>query len=227
MVDVVITTWDDGSYKRFDYLIKVLTGWSTRCGVAKRVIIADDGSENADYLLHSIAQAHRHSMDIEVVTGEHGGIGTSLNRALAKVQDLWIYTTDDWYLTSSLDMYVGPAMQLTEYYDVVRLGPVHPNLTCVTRFQQGVGWWLDIDPRSGGYPFGTRPFMAKRRLIEQIGWLPENVDSYAFENWFNQRCIDLDLTVCAVGLHGPWEHIGDYEVGDRPIVPFTNVKGGM
>lgn len=225
MVDVVITTWDDGSGKRFQYLDTVLSGWARRCGVGRRIIIADDGSDNQT-ALERVAKMHRHELDIEIVTGPHGGIGTSLNRALAIVRDNWVYTTDDWMLAGSLDMYIGVGLRLLDMYDVVRLGPVHPNLECTTRFQQGIGWWLEIETGHGGYPFGTRPFLAKPNLINQIGRCPDNVDSYVFETAFNERCVNLGLSVAAVGLHGPWEHIGEYEVGDRPVLPFTNVKGG-
>lgn len=214
MVDVVITTWDDGEGLRASYLGKVCASWrhwaSERdLNVIPQLIVSDDGSDNT--VVQDIARA----FNAMFVSGTHNGIGASLNRSLEYVKGPWVYTTDDWLLNGPLEL--GQAEQLLEMYDIVRIGPPHPNLRCTIRFQQQIGWWLEIDRDSGGYPFGTRPFLARRDLIRRLGPLKEGVDSYEFENWFGHRCLAIGASVAAVTLHGPWEHIGEYAVGNRPV----------
>jgi hypothetical protein len=217
MVDVVITTWDDGIGKRAHYLEQVLATWrhwgsSRDLSRPLNLIVSDDGSEGS--YIEGIAVAY----SAEFVTGPHNGIGASLNRSLQHVTaSAWVYTTDDWLLTGSMHLARAEAL-LDVGYDVVRIGPPHPNLTCTIQFQQGIGWWLDLNTDRGGFVFGTRPFLAKRQIISHLGALPEGVDSYEFERWFDERCKHLALRIASATLHGPWEHIGEYEVGDRPIL---------
>lgn len=158
-------------------------------------------------------------------TGPHNGIGASLNRALRWVVGPWIYTTDDWLLTEPLDLEL-PLWLLTQGYDLVRLGPIHPNLWCRTTFTAGHGWWLDLDVQQDNlYVCATRPFLAGASLMAKIGpWL-EGVDAYAAEYAFGVRCRANDVRAAAINLAGPWEHIGEFEVGDLPVEPFPSEKG--
>jgi hypothetical protein len=200
-----MTTYDDGVGLRYDYARMCYEAWRTYHPRVP-ILVSDDGSANYDSLSAWVSHG---------ISGPHNGIGASLNRALRVVKDDWIYTTDDWLLLDSLEL-DGP-IQLLQSYDIVRIGPVHPNLRCITRFQEGIGWWLEIDLDSEGYPFGTRPFLARHDVIPRILPLIEGTDSYEFEVWFNQRCKEQNFKLAATTLHGPWEHIGDYEVGDRAI----------
>jgi hypothetical protein len=162
--------------------------------------------------------------DVSIVTGPHGGIGASLNRALARVahNELWLYTTDDWELQDSYDrgsINLDKAIWLIreEEYDFVRLGPIHPNLPCFTKFTVGPGWWLHLEFGSG-FVFGTRPFLASKRFYEKVGPFLEGVDAYVCERDYSDRCnMHNGLRAAALNLVGPWEHIGEYEVGDRPV----------
>lgn len=226
MVTVVMSTWDDGRGIRHGYMQRCLESWwfFVDSNIGWEYIIADDGSEVVPEIKYSPLVVGQDA--VRLVTGPHNGIGASLNRALSYVApgQPWIYTTDDWKLPDPNDdsfyegLNLGQALQLIQRYDIVRLGPVHPNLKCTTKFEVGVGWWLEIDSRQEGYPFGTRPFLANYNVIRALGAFPEGTDSYVFENWFNQRCQDIGFSLASVALHGPWEHIGEYEVGDRPVV---------
>jgi hypothetical protein len=149
-----------------------------------------------------------------ITSPKHNGIGSSLNHALAKVDDLWLYTTDDWLLTDTLDL--DQAVRLVRNgYDYVRVGPVHPNLECVTRFQVGLGWWLEL-LNTDGYTFATRPFLATKVFYNKIGAFLESANSYVVEKDYSLRCArhKHGLNMAATQLHGPWCHIGDYNVGE-------------
>lgn len=219
MVVVVMTTYDDGNGLRFEYAKQCYAAWCAYSHnpwiASQHILVADDGSPNAHLL---------DEWNMRAVTGPHNGIGASLNRALRTiVTEPWVYTTDDWLLTGPIDLEL-PLWLLSAGYDMVRLGPMHPNLHCTTRFTQGHGWWLDIDIASGGFAFGTRPFLAAPSLVNKIGLFDEGLDAYATEQRYAQRCAAFHadhpnaLAFASVEIHGPWEHIGDYEVGDRPVV---------
>lgn len=206
MVTVVMTTYDDGPGVRYSYAKRCHTAFSMQMP-PKNILLADDGSLSSWQL---------HEWGFRYVTGPHNGMGASLNRALRLVEGDWLYTTDDWLLTGPLDLEL-PLWLLSEGYDLVRVGPPHPNVHCVTSFQQGHGWWLDIDVRSNQYACATRPFVAAPSLMRKIGPWTEGVDSYQAEVDFGLACQRSNVKAAQVTLHGPWEHIGEYEVGDRPI----------
>jgi len=137
-----------------------------------------------------------------------------------------MYTTDDWLLTESLDLelplwLLGPEVG----YDLVRLGPIHPNLDCRTKFTAGHGWWLDVDSRYG-FAFATRPFLASPSLVQKIGPFDEGMNAYDTERQYSNRCAG-NILVAAINLAGPWEHIGEFEVGDRDVAAaaFPDGKG--
>lgn len=227
MVAVVMTTWDDGSGIRHGYMRRCLQSWWDYVDPSLRLryVVADDGSKVTPEV-----QVPYPYPEVQVVHGRHNGIGASLNRALQFVEkdEPWIYTTDDWKLP---DMYDDSAVEsvnfelalwlLTQGYDVVRLGPIHPNLECTTMFQAGHGWWLDLHTSSqwGGFHFATRPFLAAPSLVQKVGPFEEGVDAYACEKDYSERVRDHGgISIAAINLAGPWEHIGEYEVGDRPVL---------
>lgn len=155
-------------------------------------------------------------------TGPHNGIGASLNRALEYVVGPWMYTTDDWLLTEYLDLDL-PLWLLDQGYDLVRLGPIHPNLSCMTQFTAGRGWWLDINTDRGGFAFATRPFLAAPSLVEKVGPFDEGLNAYETERLYSVRCNERRIHVAAINLVGPWEHIGEFEVGDRDLFQMEKV----
>lgn len=192
-----------------------------------RLHLADDGSEDPSYLSDILAVANEAwQTDGAITNAERRGIGGSLNLALQHMHDpYWLYVTDDWVLTEPLDL--SPAVMLLErcpHYGMVRLGPTHPNLSCITRFSVDLGWWLDIDPAPGGFAFATRPFLAHRRFTDCYGPFPENMDAYETERLYAERIARWPgigsgiVQLGTIPLAGPWEHIGAVEVGKTVIV---------
>ena len=183
-----------------------------------RLHISDDGSYDQDYIHELASWASERWLTRSTMTNSlHQGIGASLNRSLAKtVDDLWMYTTDDWLLTAPLD--VTPAIKLlTRYgYDYVRLGPIHPHLQCSTEFNTDVGWWLRIHQRWGGFNFATRPFIASRYFYQEVGPFKEMVDSYECEVDYSER-VNMKESLklgCLPDIGGAcWQHIGEVNVG--------------
>lgn len=223
MVAVVMTTYNpEPSAPRHRYAAQVLETLAENLECRDepiRFIVADDGSPTPpEFVVPGYLQ-------VDVVTGRHNGIGASLNRALANVGEgeLWMYTTDDWELLSPYDMRgrvnldLARWLILEEGYDFVRLGPIHPNLRCVTKFTAGQGWWLHLE-FGEGFVFGTRPFLASKHFYRAVGPFLEGVDAYVCERDYSDRCnAHGGLRAAALNLVGPWEHIGEYEVGDRPV----------
>jgi len=217
MVAVVVTTYNPTpEAPRHAYAQQVLVSledYLTCRTEAIRFIISDDGSPSMPLFLPNTPQ------QLDVVKGPHGGIGASLNRALATVarDELWLYITDDWELQDSLSLSKAVWLIREEDYDFVRLGPIHPNLSCTTKFTVGPGWWLHLN-FGDGFVFGTRPFLASKRFYEKVGPFLEGVDAYVCERDYSDRCnAHGGLRAAALNLVGPWEHIGEYEVGDRPV----------
>jgi len=219
MVTVIMTTWDDGTGLRYEYAVACHE--SLRIGITPNphIIVTDDGSHNFNNLAMTLKGSRT-----SLLTGPHNGIGSSLNRAINHLSVLdphepWMYTTDDWLLTDNLDL--TRAIQLLDIgYDMVRVGPPHPNLECTIQFQAGIGWWLDIHTYlpATGFAFATRPFIAAPSLYRKIGAFKEGVDSYECERDYSDRVWDHGgIKIAAVTLHGPWEHIGEYAVGNRPV----------
>lgn len=227
MVVVVMTTYNpEPEAPRFDYAARCLVAWHRYLrgpGAPPKYLLADDGSP---HLLPLMGFAQIWS-DVTWTTGEHNGIGASLNRALDTLapDEPWIYTTDDWLLTEPLDLAL-PLWLITQGYDIVRLGPIHPNLYARVKFTAGHGWWLDLDTFGGGYVFATRPFLAVPSLLERVGPFQEGVDAYVCERDYSDRFMHAGCKAAAINLAGPWEHIGEYEVGDRPVAAFSDEKGG-
>lgn len=219
MVTVVITTYNPTSdAPRFDYLRRTLESLMANVSSVEPVefMIADDGSPDIEPLM-KLHEEYRAA----ILTGTHNGIGASLNRARAYTVGPWMYTTDDWVLTGKLDLDLPLWLVRERGYDLVRLGPLHPDLACVTKFQQHHGWWWEMTPEiGGGFYFGTRPFLVTPRLFDKIGPFTEGVDSYVTEIDFNTACMQGAIHGAAAHLHGPWETIGDaFPVGALPVVP--------
>lgn len=150
----------------------------------------------------------------------HNGIGASLNKSLEHVHDLWLYTTDDWVLTAGLDL-AGPSKLLRQGYDLVRLGPVHPDLQCITRFQANIGWWLDLRQEYGGFAFATRPFLATKAFYDKVGPFDEGLNSYETERLYAERVAKSTSKLAywgAIDLAGPWDHVGLVNVGYRDVM---------
>lgn len=225
MVTVVMTTYNpEPSAPRFKYMQRCVDALGENIPQPKALIVADDGSpEPLDVRWH----ATQWQKGVTSITGVHDGIGTSLNRAMRLLMpdEPWIYTTDDWLLTDELDLAL-PLHLLDIGYDLVRLGPIHPNVSCTTRFEYPWGWWLDLDVHSNQYTCATRPFLASPRLMQKVVSWTQGVDSYQAEIDFGRECQEGDVRAAAINLAGPWEHIGEYEVGDRPVVTATALPNG-
>lgn len=210
---------------RFDYAQRCLwsLNYNLRSNKPIRYVLADDGSPDVKPLYSVINKFHASSANdgvvVEVVTGPHNGIGASLNRAMDLVnQQLWLYTTDDWELQDVIHLTMAEWLIEQKGYDLVRLGPMHPNVTCVSKFEYPFGWWWDIDVSSNQYACATRPFLAGPSLMHKVGLWLEGVDgSYAAEVAFGITCQQNGVRAASLYLDGPWNHIGDYEVGNRPV----------
>lgn len=221
MITVVMTTWDDGTGVRAGYArqcSRSLVGNLDSGIESLRLLLADDGTENAAQVYADVVEdAVKHWYSGGLISGPHNGIGSSLNRALKEVDDLWLYTVDDWELEELLDL-DNAVRLLRSGYDYVRLGPIHPNLECVTRFQVGIGYWLDLC-NTGGYSFATRPFLATKEFYNKVGPFLEGASSYVTEQDYALRCARKPaLKMATIELGGPWETIGDdYPVGKNNI----------
>ena len=179
--------------------------------------IADDSEQINPTTRDLMKQAHSEwEVSSTYSNSGHRGIGASLNCALNGLPvNEWMYTTDDWVLTDFLDLDV-PIRLLHSGYDLVRLGPIHPDLQCVTRFQAGLGWWLDLNPHYGGFCFATRPFIATKAFYAKVGPFDEQLNSYETERLYAQKVANSTCKLAywgAVDLAGPWEHIGEDNVG--------------
>lgn len=222
MITVVMSTWDDNKGIRASYaktVVQSLVG-NIDCSTTDllQLLVADDGTENAGHVYSDVLEiASKRWQKASLLTGEHNGIGSSLNRALKEVDDLWLYTVDDWVLTEDLELDSAVRL-LRSGYDYVRLGPIHPNLECVTRFQVGIGYWLDLC-NTGGYAFATRPFLATKAFYEKVGPFLEGDNSYVTEQDYALRCARKPaLKMATIELNGPWTSIGDdYPVGRNNI----------
>jgi hypothetical protein len=219
---VVMTTYEDGKGFRSKYAIQAADSLFTHLKSSEplKLHIADDGSINAEFIDH-IRTMNNAWPEIGSTNAERRGIGASLNLALEQVESdkCWMYTTDDWILTH--DFEIQRAMKLINAgYDLVRIGPVHPNLTCRTMFSTRIGWWLEILPQAGGFAFATRPFIATKKFYELVGPFDEGLNSYEVERLYCERAAKTNIRIAAMWLHGPWLHVGEYAVGhmDLPAV---------
>lgn len=204
---------------RFDYAKAVVQGLRNNLIAPEpiRLHIADDGSPGLSEKVLDLS-TNFWKQSITTTCSKRHGIGASLNRALKSIDsDLWLYITDDWVLTEKLDL--SRAIKLLRDFDygLVRLGPIHPNVVCETRFHTDVGYWLELVASLGGFCFATRPFIAHRRFTDAYGPFLEGANAYETEQDYTERvcqnsgpkiAYDGDLT-----LNGPWKHIGECEVG--------------
>lgn len=221
-VDIVMSYYEDGKGIRTHYASQALLSLNLELCYSGRLdfIIADD----SEYEQTQVEVAVRNAKIIAparglvvTVASNHNGIGASLNKALGHVKDVWMYTTDDWVLTRELNL--DKAVRLLDTYDLVRLGPLHPNLKCITKFQQGLGWWLEVSETNNGFAFATRPFVARLEMFNQIGRFKEGVNSYECERDYAERVGRSHARIAMLLSDGTeWEHIGNYEVGHRDIV---------
>lgn len=220
-VDIVMTTYfppdvperKDYAQDTVDSLLKNLY-----CDDRRVLVIADDSMNYEDVPHDLLCKAWKDSF---VTRTGHKGIGASLNLALGHVhdEDMWMYTTDDWVLTHPLNIN-GPIALLRMGYDLVRLGPVHPDLHCVTRFNQSIGWWLDLLPHYGGFAFATRPFVATKDFYNKVGPFDEGLNSYETERLYAERVAKLPVKLAywgSIDLAGPWYHCGTENVGYRNV----------
>lgn len=229
-VTVVMTTYfPEGSVgdARVEYATKSLNALleNLECEDGLRLHIADDGSpvQRRAFiygLMHQAATYWERQSGVTDVM--RGGIGGSLNLALSVMSEdaIWMYTTDDWELTDKLDL-AGPLSLLENYgYDLVRLGPVHPDLQCVTRFSSTLGWWLDIHQHYGGFAFATRPFIAKRSMFTNVGPFDEGLNSYETERLYAEKVARSTAKLAywgGINLAGPWRHLGNECVGYKEV----------
>ena len=225
MITVVMSTYSPtpGS-PREDYARRAVEalGKYLHSPVPLRLHVADDGSADGSYLRDLLRISHLYGwQEGSITVANRKGIGGSLNRALALSQPaIWLYTTDDWLLTAPLDL--TQPIKLLDTYGLLRIGPTHPNLACHTRFREDIGWWLEIDARAGGFAFATRIFLATWRFYEAIGPFDEGLNAYETERLYAERVkavaerdgqSGLIAQIGTQSLAGPWEHLGEFEVG--------------
>lgn len=225
MIDVVMTCYfPTDAPERQLYARRSLASLIHNLGYSGglRLVLADDSEQAQPVVTDLLRAAKTEWVENPVYSRSfHTGIGASLNSALEETTGTWMYTTDDWELMATLDL-EGPSRLLAQGYDVVRLGPVHPDLQCVTRFQAGLGWWLDLNQQYGGFAFATRPFLATKAFWEKVGPFDVKLNSYETERLYAERIArraDVKLAYWGgVDLAGPWEHIGAVNVGYREVV---------
>lgn len=217
MFTVIMTTYcPPETYERAQYAVRAYHSLHANLKPALYCVhVADDGSENTKFIeaIKGYAHVDKHCFSHSRV--QRKGIGGSLNAALTEIgTDLWMYTTDDWVLSAQLNIANAINLIADFDYDIVRLGPVHPNLACTIKFNEKCGWWLDIDARAGGYAFATRPFLMTRAAYRRIGPFIEGKDAYDTERDYAERVVASELKIASIALHQfPWVHIGEYEVG--------------
>jgi glycosyltransferase involved in cell wall biosynthesis len=228
MIAVVMTTYapeGDAGASRIGYARQTAQALAGHLDAPEplRLIVSDDGSTQQGWQKKLTDKVKHWQGPNIALSGQHQGIGHSLNAALAEIgpDDLWMYITDDWVLTDRMDL--GQAVRLIRHhgYDYVRLGPIHPNLACHSRYEVGTEYWLDIDPTPGGFAFATRPFLATKGFWNKIGRFMEHADAYDTEQDYAIRVMHagarVKLAQADYGLVGPWRHIGDVEVGKMKI----------
>lgn len=225
MIKVVVTTYvPETGHPRASYLGTTLASLYRNLGAPESIefLIANDGPHNDSNVLEVAIDVFGNYTGWYVAGGPRAGIGGSLNRALREVaqDDLWMYTTDDWKLNYRYGLSQAVRLIREQDYDYVRLGPPHPNVVCQTKYEQGLGFWLELWPKGGGFAFATRPFVATKQFYEKIGPFKEHCDAYVCERDYSDRVTDMwsHVRLAEVvngSFEGPWQHIGEVEVGDR------------
>lgn len=228
MIVIVMTCYAPSS-ERAEYAretLKALIKFA-RATEPIRLHVADDGSPNKEFIQYLMSRAAAAwGTQPSWSDAQRKGIGGSLNAAMEYVtnDDLWFYITDDWVLTRHLFL-DRPARLIRDMgYDVVRLGPIHPNLECTTKFAVEHGWWLDIHAACGGYAFATRPFLSTRAFVRNIGPFDEGLNAYETERLYAERVARSQTRIASINMRGPWRTIGQYEVGE--ITPNGSVQEG-
>lgn len=223
MITVVMTTYfSEEVPQRAEYAIESLSSLVQHLCYKDglRLHVADDSLELGNDAATIMRLSETGWSASSYSNSAHRGIGASLNTAVGKgVLGTWMYTTDDWVLEAPLCL-DGPAKLLSMGYDLVRLGPVHPDLQCVTRFQAGLGWWLDLLPAYGGFAFATRPFLATKSFWEKIGPFDEGLNSYETERLYAEKVAKSTVKLAywgGVSLSGPWCHVGIENVGYKDV----------
>lgn len=223
-IQVIMTTYcPEPGHPRGRYAVQCANGLrnfllSTHEDIA--FIIANDGPRDQPHI--GAIWDELGDCQVQVAAGPRAGIGGSLNRALKLVgpDDLWLYTTDDWDLVEEYPLGQGVRLIRDNAYHYVRLGPPHPNIHAQIKFQEKLGWWLHLQTYSG-FVFATRPFLATRTFYEGIGPFKEDCDSYACERDYadrvnnNPSANNVMAEVVCGSLEGPWQHIGEVNVGER------------
>lgn len=226
VVNVIMTTYfPEAVPERQDYARDSLKSLLTNlyCEDGLRLIVSDDTDtpkEVCNDLIHMAELATYPQWNGTTYScSGHRGIGASLNKSLTKVpteNGYFMYTCDDWRLEAPLNL-DGPLTLLRKLdYDVVRLGPIHPDLNCTTRFQVGLGYWLDLHQHYGGFAFATRPFIATKKFYDKIGPFDEGLNSYEVERLYAERVAKSTCKLAywgSVNLNGPFMHIGEACVG--------------
>lgn len=210
MIDVVMTTYQPTGSQRAKYMkLTVESLVQNLKGDEFRLIIADDGSPDQDTNFAMCRYVENHGWANPIITNAlRAGVGGSMNLALNHVDGLWIYTVDDWMLGRELN--IEKARALLEWHDCVRIGAIHPNITCYARFNERLGWWLELDQARGGFVFATRPFLATKQFYEKVGPFKDKCSSYDVETDYAMRINSSDVRIAHVGtLEGPFIHIGE------------------
>lgn len=185
--------------------------------------LADDGSPinfYEDIIAYASAAGSIDNVFKKVTSTrvERRGIGGSLNEALEFLRitrgtKRWMYITDDWLLKKELNLDRANLLIHNYGFDCVRLGPIHPNLSGITRYYSDVEYYLQLWPTFGGYCFATRPFLANIRMFDVIGRFPEKLDAYDTERIYAETIAKHnDIAIAFLGPFDTtdlWEHIGD------------------
>lgn len=183
-----------------------------KCGnEAVRLHVADDGSSDKEYINTLMVRACN-AWGTQPSFSDSGGagLGAALNRAMEWVEpgDLWAYIPDDWCLTRHLYLDRAALFVRVGGYDMVRLGPIHPDLACTTKYDATLGWWLEIHQSIGGLAFAMRPFLATPRLVVKCGEFPEVKPWEYVEMAYAARIENSDIKIASINMRGPWKHLG-------------------
>jgi hypothetical protein len=224
MITIVMSTYaPQDKPQRKDYAKRCINALSKKLvGSTLNFHIADDGSPESNLRDLIICADHYFgSSNVSYSQSNRKGIGGSLNLALSQIKGWWMYSPDDVILTDTIQL--RPVLVLLEEfkYDMVRLGPIHPNLQCTTKFNTMAGWYLEIDQAKGGYSFSIRPFVATPNFYNTVGPFNEGLNAYETERLYNERVARSNVKIASIDLGGPWTHIGEVEVGD--IDPKINL----
>lgn len=170
-------------------------------------IVVHDGKQDTRFETRMPYERH-------LWTGEHKGVGASLNIGFEVAfsrAPYALYVVDDWELTAAFDM--EPWITLLEKNEdigAVRLGPPHPDLTgMIKHFGEG-GWAMRLDRHN--FVFSFRPTLFHKRFFEAYGKIPEGVSSFDAEDIYNKHFCETPGPDIFYALPYPWEHIETVEL---------------